>query len=171
MEQIKQTNSLIVSTQGAVADANTIYHSFDFETIISIYLSQLDCTETTKKIYRRCLNTFNYYLNKRGILITDVNRVVVLDYKRYLIEEHVKNEEKVNKKIKEGTIKKDELKNRIQVKGLTSRTAGLYLSALKSLFRFLKPMDALLILLKILKPLKLRDNIPDLSCQRSKQKK
>lgn len=126
---MEQTNSLVISNQVAIADPNTIYHSFSFDDIISVYLIQLDCSDTTKKIYRRSLNTFSYYLNKRGIRITDVNRAVMLDYKRYLIEAHIKNEEK---------ILKGKLKSSNRKKGLSSRSAGLYLSAVKSLFRFLK---------------------------------
>ena len=126
---MEQTNSLVLNNQFAVADPNTIYHSFSFEDIIEMYLNQLDVKPITKSIYNRALNRFSYYLNKRGLSITEVNRAVILDYKTYLLTEHSKYEEKVLK----GTIK-----NGTKEVGLSSRTIGLYLSAIKSLFKFLK---------------------------------
>ena len=128
MEQMEQTNSLILNNQFAVADPNTIYHSFSFEDIIEMYLNQLDVKPITKSIYNRALNRFSYYLNKRGLRITDVNRAVILDYKTYLLNEHSKYEEKVLK---------GKFKQTKEV-GLSSRSIGLYLSAIKGLFRYLK---------------------------------
>lgn len=126
---MEQTNSLIVSNQGAMADPNTIYHSFSFENIISIYLNQLDVKKATKESYKKSLYQFSYYLSKRNLRITDVNRNVVLDFKQYLLNEHSKYEVK---------FKKGDLKKESNVIGLTSRSISLYLSSIKGLFRFLK---------------------------------
>lgn len=118
---MEQTNSLVISNQ--VADPNTIYHSFDFEDIVSIYLHQLDVKPLTKKIYRNALNRFSYFLSKQGLRISEVNRAVMLDYKTYLLSEHKKYEES---KRTTGKV------------GLSSRSIGLYISSVRSLFKFLK---------------------------------
>ena len=127
---MEQTNSLIISNQGAVAKPNTIYHSFEFEDIIKVYLHQLDVKPITKSVYNRALNRFSYYLAKRGLRITDVNRAVVLDYKTYLSSEH--------KGYENGAGKRGKRKKPNSEPGLSSRSIGLYLSAIKSLFKFLK---------------------------------
>ena len=124
------TTTLAVSYhQGAIRESKQTYHHLTYEEIITDYLNDLDCSDTTKQIYRRSLKTFKYYLDKKGLNLLQVDREVVLNYKSYLLKEHVKNEEKVHA----GN------SNVVPTKrGLSARTAGLYIRSGKSLYRFLK---------------------------------